>query len=158
MAARPEAQAGVEDALEALRLDVLAEMERRGLNASYALVNSIENDVVQTDVSTTGTMTALDYWVNAGSGTPPGQGVREFDIAQWMEFKGFEGANIATAFFITRKINREGSKDYRLGNPNAFETAIDGWENSQVLVELASNTANEYGDSFYEVLRSNLSR
>lgn len=146
----------VAKAMLALRIGVQGEMERRDLNASGRMSDSIEDDVTADATGVTGTLSALDYWVNVGSGTPPGTGVKERDIAQWMEDKGFEGANIATAFLISRKINREGSRDYRVGNPNAFETAIDAWEASVLVRDLGNTTANEYGDSFVELLRSNL--
>lgn len=149
-------QQEVTGALEQLRLDVLAEMERRDLNATGAMSESIEVDVAQDAQGTTGTLSAFDYWVNIGSGTPPGSDVKERDIKAWMEAKGFEDANVATAFFIARKIRRDGSKAYRQGLPNAFETAIDAWEMSALVRNLGSETANEYGDSFVEILRTNL--
>ncbi len=156
MPARPIAIQEVAKAMLTLKLDITGEMNRRDLSASGDMIASLDDQVTQDDTSTTGTLSALDYWVNVGSGTPPGSGVTERDIAQWMEDKGFEGANIATAFFITRKINREGSKAYRQGLPNAFDTAIDAWEASAQVQGLGELTANQYGDSFIEILRSNL--
>lgn len=150
------AQQEVTEALDQLRLDIIAEMERRDLNATGAMVDSLEVDVMQDDTSTTGTLTAFDYWVNVGSGTPPGSDVKERDILTWMEAKDFEGANIGTAFFIARKINRDGSKAYRQGLPNAFETSIEAWAVSGLVTRLGERTANEYGDSFVEILRNNL--
>lgn len=154
MQARQVSVNEVARAMLALKLGVRDEMERRDLNASGRMSQSIEDQVVTDVDAVVGTLSAFDYWVNVGSGTPPGTGVKERDIAQWMEDKGFEGANIATAFFIARKINRQGSKDYRLGNPNAFETAIDAWERSALVRDLGAATANEYGDSFVELLRN----
>lgn len=156
MPARDVAIQEVAKAMLALKLDIAGEMNRRDLSASGAMIASLDDEVTQDDTSTTGTLSALDYWVNVGSGTPPGSGVKEADIAQWMEDKGFEGANIATAFFITRKINREGSKAYRQGLPNAFDTAIDAWEASALMQNLGERTANQYGDSFIEILRNNI--
>lgn len=150
------AQQEVTDALDQLRLDIIAEMERRDLSATGAMIDSLEVDVTQDNTSTTGTLSALDYWVNVGSGTPPGSDVKERDILAWMEAKGFEDANVGTAFFITRKIRKEGSKAYRQGLPNAFDTAIDQWALSGLVTRLGERTANEYGDSFVELLRNNI--
>ena len=147
---------GVQAVMNTLPPVVSAELERRDLNASGAVNASMQTNTTQTPTSTTGTMLALDYWINVGSGTPPGSGVRESAILQWMEEKQFEGANIATAFFITRKINREGSLAYRQGLPNAFETAIDIWAKSTAFDTLDTVAENEYGKAYIDLLQKNL--
>lgn len=144
------------EALTALQVGIRGEMARRDLNATFAMSNSIEVDAEQDDSGVTGTLSALEYWVNVGSGTPPGSDVKERDIAEWMEAVGFEGDNAGLAFFIARKIRNEGSKAYRQGLPNAFETAIEAWENSALLRDLGQRTANEYGEAWVEVIRKQL--
>lgn len=146
----------VSRALLDLEQRIKGEMARRDLNATNAMQESIEVDVSAVPEGTTGTLSALDYWVNVGSGTPPGSDVKERDIMQWMEAKGFEGDNAGIAFFIARKIRREGSKAYRQGLPNAFETSIAAWEASVLVRDLGELTANEYGDSFVSILRENI--
>ena len=148
--------AEVTAAMDALRERVAGEITRRDLVASGDMLRSLDVDVVSDPDGTTGTLSALDYWVNVGSGTPPGSDVTERDIAKWLDDKGFEGDNAGIAWFIARKIRRDGSKDYRVGNPNAFETAIEQWENSTVITQLGERTANEYGAAWVEVLRQNM--
>lgn len=140
--------------MDALRSGVLDEIAREGHNATGALSASVTNTVTQDNTSTTGTMMALDYWVNVGSGTPPGGPVFVADIQEWIDAKGLD----LSAWGVARKIRRAGSKDFREGNPNTFTTAIDAWEASVVVRDLGEKTANDYGDSFFEVLRSNLTR
>ncbi len=148
--------AEVTAAMDALRVRVSDEIRRRDLIASGDMLRSLDVDVKQDSEGATGTLSALDYWVNVGSGTPPGSDVSERDIAKWMEDVGFEGDNAGIAWFIARKIRRDGSLDYRVGNPNAFETAIEQWENSSVVTQLGERTANEYGAAWVEVLRQNI--
>ena len=148
--------AEVTAAMDALRVRVSDEIRRRDLIASGDMLRSLDVDVKQDSEGATGTLSAIDYWVNVGSGTPPGGDVTEREISKWLDDKGFEGDNAGIAWFIARKIRRDGSKDYRVGNPNAFETAIEQWENSTVVTQLGERTANEYGAAWVEVLRQNM--
>ena len=80
MPARDVAIEEVGNAMEALRVAVLAEMDRRNLNATGAMAASVDPEVKQDATGTTGTLSALDYWVRVGSGTPPGGPVFVDDI------------------------------------------------------------------------------
>lgn len=152
MPARDFAIQEVGSAMEALRIGVLAEMDRRNLNATGAMAASVDPEVTQDAEATVGTLSALDYWVRVGSGTPPGGPVFVDDIQKWIDAKGLD----LSAWAVARRIRRTGSKDFREGNPNAFETAIDQWEASALMQGLGERTANQYGDSFVEILRNNI--
>ena len=129
--------------MNVLRLDVLAELERRRINATGALSASVDVNTALLPTETVGTMTALGYWKTAGSGTPPGGPVRVSDIQTWLDAKGLD----FSAWAIARRIRRIGSKDFREGNPNAFLTAIETWETGPALEGLEELGANKYGDA-----------
>lgn len=149
---RKIAKQEVDGALNTIRFNVLAEMNRRRLNATGRMSASVSNVVRQDQDGTSGFLTALDYWVNVGSGTPPGGPVLVADIQTWLNAKGLD----LSAWGIARRIRRAGSKDFREGNPNAFETGIDAWEDSPSGQELGGRTANEYGDAYVDILVNNI--
>lgn len=133
-------------------------MARLDLNASGAMKASIEYNVTSDKDGTTGTLSALDYWVNVGSGTPPGSNVLVRDIQKWIEDKGIEDELDASAREITKRIRKFGSLAYREGAPNAFETAITAWELSADTLNIGEATADAIGGEYVGIVKANLER
>lgn len=74
---------------------------------------------------------ALDYWVNVGSGTPKGTDVPFEALVRWAMNKGITNSRkdlASLAVNVRRKIRKEGSLDYRLGNPNIYLEVIDEFD------------------------------
>ena len=137
-----------------LRLDILAELDRRNLNATGAMRGSVDANTAQTTTATTSAITAFDYWVNVGSGTPPGGPVDVGAIARWLEVRQLN----FNAKMLARRISRIGSRDWREGNPNAFETAIEAWEQTPEFTGLGDRSANQYGQAWVDIVFNNLNR
>ena len=144
--------------MEFLRQDIIAEMNRLDLNATGAMKASIEYDVTSDNDGTTGTLSALDYWVNVGSGTPPGTKVLVRDIQNWIDAKGIEDELESSAREIAKRIRLFGSLAYREGAPNAFETAITAWELNADTLNIGEATADAIGGEYVGIVTANLGR
>lgn len=131
-----------------LQQGVWAELDRRNLNASGAMRTSVAVNTAQSATETVGTMTALDYWINVGSGTPPGTTVDIHSIAQWIEIRqlSFEPQ------YLKKRIEEDGSKDFQAGNPNAFDTAIEQWRNSARVLAIPDIVLEAYGKATLEII------
>lgn len=105
-------------------------LRERGHVASGSLIRSNTVVVNDTGKQVFGLGYANDYWTRAGSGTPKGTEVSFVALAQWAQQKGL-GRNpretLRIASLVQRKIRREGSLDWRLGNPNVYIEAIDNF-------------------------------
>lgn len=98
-------------------------------DATGALGASISQELTEIARSgATGRITALDYWVNVGSGTPPGTFVSVEALVKWVKAKGIRSTDRGAILFATRvsyRIEEAGSRDFRRGGKNVFLTAIE---------------------------------
>ncbi len=113
-------------------LNELAQSMRAGVapfNASGRMGESIISELTEiARAGATGRILALDYWVNVGSGTPPGTFVPVEDLTEWALIKRIrltERGARKFATYISYKIEAEGSRDYRRGGENVFIQAIE---------------------------------
>jgi len=94
----------------------------RKKNASGALSKSTTWNVTSSPTLLRGTGEAFDYWKWAGNGRPPGGMPPVSKLERWAKKKGLgKGAGWAVA----KKIQKEGSKDYREGKENIFLQVIN---------------------------------
>lgn len=103
-------------------------LDSRKINASGKLRRTNAYAVDDGPTFTTATLYAQSYWVKAGSGSPPGTKVSLPDLVQWAKDKGLvnnERAALRLAYLTSRKIFREGSRDFRQGNENVYLKEID---------------------------------
>jgi hypothetical protein len=111
-----------------VQTEVLDELDRRNINATGRLKRSTTTQVQTSVVTSRGTLSALGYWVNAGSGTPPGTVVTPQELAKWAVAKGLannDRAALKLGVLVSRKIQRFGSKQFREGGENAYRVAIE---------------------------------
>ena len=67
------------------------------------------------------------HWESVGSGSPPGTRAEIPALERWVMAKGLANnsrAALRFAYLTSRKIYREGSKDWREGNENSYIRAI----------------------------------
>jgi hypothetical protein len=103
-------------------------LDSRKINASGKLRRTNAYAVDDGPTFTVATLYAQSYWVQAGSGSPPGTKVSLPDLVQWAKDKGLvnnERAALRLAFLTQRKILKEGSRDFRQGNDNVYLKEID---------------------------------
>lgn len=108
--------------------DVDRRLDQRNINASGALKASNRHEVYEQAEAIVGELSALSYWKNAGSGSPP-RTVADFeDLKGWALVKGLTSdlgmaGRIAAA--VQDRIYEEGSRDFRERNPNVYTEAVE---------------------------------
>lgn len=109
----------------------------RGLNSTGKLAAGTEFTVSASQEGIRGTGYAPYYWKwGGGSGRGPGKPPPVDKLKAWVAAQGMpEGA----AYAIAKKIGREGSKDYREGNPNVFIQVVDKAADQQEALHNALN-------------------
>ena len=103
-------------------------LDERGINASGRLQRSNRVDLRESVSASTGVFSALSYWRTAGSGSPPGTYVEWTALKRWAMDKGLannERRAARIAMLVQRKIQKEGSKQYREGGKNVYRQAIE---------------------------------
>ena len=136
----------VQEILDDLKKDIQLNMVKRDKVASGETFRSIRSTVLSSEFFVRGSGSATDNWVNVGSGTPPGSGVTPKTILEWLNSRGLQGMRRA-ALPIARKINKLGSKDYRLKRENVFTEVIDRYSQ-----EGRFNIVDEAADYVQEVI------
>lgn len=124
-----KAQSG--QALNALIVAINEKLQERGHIATGTLLSGNSAVVNDTGKQVIGLGYAYDYWVNVGNGSPPGTRVAFLDLVRWAKAKGRgrnERETLRIAALVGRKIRREGSLDFREGNPNVYLETIDEFE------------------------------
>lgn len=119
--------------------DAIDRLDDRNINSSGRLKRSTTTEVRIGFGSSEATLFALEYWKQAGSGSPPGTKTDPFDLAQWARDKGLannDRAALKLGVLVSRKIERSGSKDFREGNPNVYIEAIEA--NADMVPEVLS--------------------
>lgn len=122
----PNGVAALAAYMAGLQQDVVDRLRNGGRNATFALRQSLATDVVE-GVGVTGTLYAAEHWRFVGNGRGPGKMPPLKPLEAWAKLKGIAGSDSearSIAFLIGRKIAKEGSADYRKGNPNLFSEAI----------------------------------
>lgn len=116
-------------------LGELAQAMRAGVapyNASGRMGESITSELTEiARAGATGRILALDYWVNVGSGTPPGTFVKVEDLTEWVLIKRIrltERGARKLATYISYRIEADGSRDWRKGGENVFLAAIERFQ------------------------------
>lgn len=98
-------------------------------HATGSLGESITSEITEiARAGATGRILANEYWVNVGSGTPPGTFVEVEDLTEWVLIKRIrltERGARRFAAYVSYKIEAEGSRDYRRKGVNVFLAAID---------------------------------
>lgn len=99
--------------------------EGRPRTKTGAIYDNITTDVISGSGFVTGQLETDDYWEFVGSGRRPGGQPPVDAIEAWLNKAGLSMLN---PWAIAKKIQKEGSKDFRMKKPNVFTTAIDKWE------------------------------
>lgn len=97
----------------------------------------------------TGQLETDDYWEFVGSGRGPGGQPPVDAIEAWLNKAGLSNIN---PWAIAKRIQKEGSRDFRLKKPNVFTTAIDRWE-LQGLDHLEEVAGTELEDSAIDIVK-----
>ena len=120
--------AALQNFLFGISSDAQAGLDDRNINASGKLRKSHRVEVSDGPSWSTGTFSALAHWTKAGSGSPPGTKAKVDDLKQWALDKGLannDRAALRLGNLVSRKIEKEGSKDHREGNSNVYSDSID---------------------------------
>lgn len=120
--------AALQDFLFGISSDAQTGLDDRNINASGRLRQSHRVEVSDGPSFTNGVFSALAHWTKAGSGSPPGTKVNADDLKQWALDKGLannDRAALRLGNLTARKIELQGSKDHREGNPNVYFDAIE---------------------------------
>ena len=127
--------------------DLTTRVERvsaeRGKVASRSTLNSITTTTSVYSMGMNGRMEANDNWRFVGNGRGPGRMPPVANIQSWLDTKGLT----ISAWVVARKIGREGSKDFRQGNANVFEQAIDEWQFGPALLNATNAAADAVSDT-----------
>lgn len=121
-------EAALHDFLHGIMSDTETALDDRNINASGKLKASNRTEVSNGPSWSTGTFSALAHWTKAGSGSPPGTKAKVDDLKQWALDKGLannDRAALRLGNLVSRKIEKEGSKDHREGNSNVYSDSID---------------------------------
>jgi hypothetical protein len=122
-------QAALRNFIEGIHADVDKGLDARSINASGRLKKSNRTEVIVGLGSSSATLYALGYWKQAGSGSPPGTKVSPDDLAKWAMVKGLannERRALKIGALVSRKIERFGSQQFRVGGENEYAKAVEG--------------------------------
>ena len=141
MTISPDLRKAAQVAIDSLRDASRENLEARGKNASRALSETLRTGV-SGEVEIDATLSALDYWKWTGNGRGPGGMPPVGNIEAWINAKGLD----LNAWAVAKTIAKEGSKDHRDGNQNAFEEAWMAWEQGPDMKALQFATAKAMSD------------
>jgi hypothetical protein len=121
-------EAALRNFIQGIHADVDGQLDARNINASGALKKSNRTEVVTGLASSSATLYAYSYWTKAGSGSEPGTKVSPDALAKWAIDKGLannERRALRIGLLVSRKILKEGSKQYREGGENVYANAVE---------------------------------
>lgn len=141
-------------AVEVAMLDLLdrirEEANYRGKVASGRTLNSLRTSVLSSPSFVVGTLTGGDWWKYVGNGRGPGAMPPIEPIRQWIASKGLD----LSPWAVAKKMQKEGSRDYRLKRTNIFADSVEAWEQSDAIADVGTAGAKAFGDAYVQQVQN----
>lgn len=142
----------VDTAMDDLVDRIREEAKFRGKVASGRTLASLRTTVLASDTFLVATLSGADNWKYWGNGRGPGRMPPVGPLARWIANKGLS----MSAWALAKRIQKDGTRDHRLGRPNLVLESITAWQEGEPFKAVGPSAVKVYGDAFVQEVKTRL--